>query len=191
MKLFFCQNNCPIRGELWQKISFHNSYTFWGMPILIFSPVQIIMTHPLVTDWFKVSKFMAILSIEKQIQLQNLQTLETKVWTAQHNLLLAIFKGSLFMFFGHQEWLEHNKVWSKQEGRGEGLLGFPASFFYTKWHPKSFSSKKIFLLLVTKKVNKFDRFSRGWMISLFCFLQPKNILVSIPHTFQSVPSSFS
>ena len=26
---------------------FHNSYTFWAMPILISSPVQIIMTHPL------------------------------------------------------------------------------------------------------------------------------------------------
>jgi hypothetical protein len=29
------------------------------------------------------------------------------------------------------------------------------------------------------------------MILLFSFLQPKNILVSIPYTFQSVPSSFS
>ena len=69
--------------------------------------------------------------------------------------------------------------------------GFSANVFYTKWHPKSFSSKNFFCYLVTKKVNKFDRFSRGWMILLFCFLQPKNILVSIPHTFQSVHSSFS
>ena len=46
---------------------------------------------------------MATLSTEKQIQLQNLQTQETKVCTAQHNLSLATFKGSLFMFFGHQE----------------------------------------------------------------------------------------
>ena len=29
------------------KEQFHNSYTFCAMPILIFSPVQIIMTHPL------------------------------------------------------------------------------------------------------------------------------------------------
>ena len=29
------------------------------------------------------------------------------------------------------------------------------------------------------------------MILLFCFLQPKTILVSISHTFQSVPSRFS
>ena len=70
-------------------------------------------------------------------------------------------------------------------------FGFSASFFYTKWHPKSFSSKKIFLVLVTKKVNKFDRSSRGWMISLFCFLQSKNILVSIPHTSERVPSILS
>ena len=69
-------------------------------------------------------------------------------------------------------------------------FGFSANVFYTKWRPKSFSSKKIFLLLVTKKVNKFDIFSRGWMISLFSFLQPKNILVSIPHTFQSIPLKF-
>ena len=30
------------------KEQFHNSYTFWAIPILIFSPVQIIMTHPLI-----------------------------------------------------------------------------------------------------------------------------------------------
>ena len=29
------------------KGQFHNSYTFWAMPILIFSPVQIIISHPL------------------------------------------------------------------------------------------------------------------------------------------------
>ena len=30
------------------KEKFHNSYTFWALPILIFSPVQIIMTQPLI-----------------------------------------------------------------------------------------------------------------------------------------------
>ena len=29
------------------KDQFHHSYTFWTMPILIFSPVQIIMGHPI------------------------------------------------------------------------------------------------------------------------------------------------
>ena len=41
MKLFFCQNAPLIRQSFW------HSYTFWTMPILIFSPVQIIMGHPL------------------------------------------------------------------------------------------------------------------------------------------------
>ena len=31
--------------------------------------------------WFKVNQFMAVLSIETQIQQQNLQTQETKVWS--------------------------------------------------------------------------------------------------------------
>ena len=30
------------------KMQLDHSYTFWTMPILIFSPVQIIMRHPLV-----------------------------------------------------------------------------------------------------------------------------------------------
>ena len=47
MKLFFCQNNCHIKGEFWQKNRFINSYNIWAILILIFSPVQIIMTHPL------------------------------------------------------------------------------------------------------------------------------------------------
>ena len=37
----------PHQGRILAKEQFHNSYTFWAMPILIFSPVQIIMTHPL------------------------------------------------------------------------------------------------------------------------------------------------
>ena len=35
------------QGRILAKEQFHNSYTIWAMPILIFSPVQIIMTHPL------------------------------------------------------------------------------------------------------------------------------------------------
>ena len=54
------------------------------------------------------------------------------------------------------------------------LLGFQQTFLCIKGRLKHFS---------IKKVSKFDRFSRRWMILLFCFLQPKNILVSIPHTF--------
>ena len=42
MKLFYS----PLTIIL-AKQQFHNSYTFLAMPILIFSPVQIIMTHPL------------------------------------------------------------------------------------------------------------------------------------------------
>ena len=34
------------------KEQFHNSYTFWVMPISIFSPVQIIITHPLQPFFF-------------------------------------------------------------------------------------------------------------------------------------------
>ena len=68
---------------------------------------------------------------------------------------------------------------------------FRKRFFSKSGVQNHFRAKMIFCYLVTQKVNKFDRFSRGWMILLFCFLQPKNILVSIPHSFQSVPSSFS
>ena len=39
------------------------------------------------------------------------------------------------------------------------LLGFPQTFLYKKWRPKTFSSKKWSLLLSDKKVNKFDRSS--------------------------------
>ena len=49
MKLFFCQNDCPIRGEFWQNNSFITHILFeLHMPILIISPVQIIMGHPLI-----------------------------------------------------------------------------------------------------------------------------------------------
>ena len=53
MKLFFCLNDFPIRGEFWQNNSFITHILFElcrdpAMPILIFSPVQIIITHPLV-----------------------------------------------------------------------------------------------------------------------------------------------
>ena len=39
MKLFFCQNDCPIRGEFWQKNIAHILFEL--------CPVQIIITHPL------------------------------------------------------------------------------------------------------------------------------------------------
>ena len=38
------------QGRILAKEQFHNPYTFWAMPILIFSPVQIIMSHPLGID---------------------------------------------------------------------------------------------------------------------------------------------
>ena len=41
------------QGRILAKEQFHNSYTFWAMPILIFGPVQIIMSHPL----FELIKF--------------------------------------------------------------------------------------------------------------------------------------
>ena len=37
-------------GIILAKEQLDHSYTFWTMPILIFSPVQIIMGHPLVVD---------------------------------------------------------------------------------------------------------------------------------------------
>ena len=37
----------PDETIILAKEQFHNSYTFWAMPILIFSRVQIIITHPL------------------------------------------------------------------------------------------------------------------------------------------------
>mgnify|MGYP006863858333 CR=1 FL=1 len=47
-KLVFCQNDSPIGGSFLQKDSlFTHMYTFWTMPILISSPVQMIMGHPL------------------------------------------------------------------------------------------------------------------------------------------------
>ena len=44
------------QGRNLAKKQFHNSYTFWAMPILIFSRVQIIMTHPLCTFLFSESR---------------------------------------------------------------------------------------------------------------------------------------
>ena len=43
IKLFFCQNWRIILA----KDQIGHSYTFWTMPVSIFSPVQIIMGHPL------------------------------------------------------------------------------------------------------------------------------------------------
>ena len=40
------------QGRILAKEQFHNPYTFWAMPILIFSPVQIIMGHPIWKDFF-------------------------------------------------------------------------------------------------------------------------------------------
>ena len=37
----------PDGTILLAKEQVHNSYTFWAMPFLIFSPVQIIISHPL------------------------------------------------------------------------------------------------------------------------------------------------
>ena len=37
----------PDGAIILAKEGFHNLYTFWTIPILIFSPVQIIMRHPL------------------------------------------------------------------------------------------------------------------------------------------------
>ena len=71
------------------------------------------------------------------------------------------------------------------------LMGFPQTLKIKSGVENHFRAKNYFCYWVTQKVNKFDRFSREGMILLFCFLQPKNILVLIPHTFQSVPSRFS
>ena len=35
------------QGIILAKEQFHNSYTFWAMPILIFGPVYLFMRHPL------------------------------------------------------------------------------------------------------------------------------------------------
>ena len=42
------------------KEQFHNSYTFWAMRILIFSPVQIIISHPL--GWIQPSALTVCIS---------------------------------------------------------------------------------------------------------------------------------
>ena len=47
---FFLPKWLSYQGRILAKEQFHNSYTFWTMPILISSPVQIIMTHPLIWE---------------------------------------------------------------------------------------------------------------------------------------------
>ena len=42
-----------IRGIILAKGQFDQTYIFWNMPILIFSPVQIIMGHPLIPDFYE------------------------------------------------------------------------------------------------------------------------------------------
>ena len=44
---------------------------------------------------------------------------------------------------------------------------FSTGILYTKWHLKTFLSKTKLLLLIEKKVNKFDRKGPRWMILLF------------------------
>ena len=41
------------QGIILAKGQLNHSYTFWTMPILMFSPVQIIITHPLLTDYIE------------------------------------------------------------------------------------------------------------------------------------------
>ena len=49
------QNDSPIGGSFWQKYSLIIHILFkLCMPILIFSPVQIIMRHPLYKDGFHI-----------------------------------------------------------------------------------------------------------------------------------------
>ena len=61
-----------------------------------------------------------------------------------------------------------------------------------KWHKGFFVWNRVSINSINKKVNKFDRFSHRWMILIFWFSQPQNIIqVSISYTFQSRPSSLS
>ena len=87
-------------------------------------------------------------------------------------------------------WFKNKRVWTEKIGiwrkRSKGkvlefcLRLFASLIFFVR--PKF----EIFFRMKADK-NK----GRGWRILLFRFIQPKNILVSNPHTFQSVPSSFS
>ena len=46
-RLVFCQNDSPTEGHILAKGQLDHSCTFWTMPIMIFSPVNIILGHPL------------------------------------------------------------------------------------------------------------------------------------------------
>ena len=46
-RLIFCQNDYPILRIILAKRQINHSYSFWTMPILIFSPVHLILKHPL------------------------------------------------------------------------------------------------------------------------------------------------
>ena len=60
------------QASILPKEQLRHSYTFWAMPILIFSPVQMIMTHPL--GWFFVRLN------ELDIKLTRCQFSPSKVW---------------------------------------------------------------------------------------------------------------
>ena len=46
-RLLFCQNDSLMGGIILAKGQLDHSYTFWTMPIMIFSPVANLMHHPL------------------------------------------------------------------------------------------------------------------------------------------------
>ena len=48
IKLSFCQNDSPMGGSFWKKGQLDHSYTFWTMPILIFSPGANFGHHPMI-----------------------------------------------------------------------------------------------------------------------------------------------
>ena len=90
-KLVFCRNESPIRGSFWQKDSLITHILFeLAMPILIFSPVQIIMRHPLISD---------AKALQWKIPLSNSTQIHSVLWAVTNLPYAHHYKPRLVFFY--------------------------------------------------------------------------------------------
>ena len=78
------------QGIILAKDQFHHSYTFWAMPILIFSPVQIIMGHPL----FGQDEGGGVQKLSIFVHAQNIKTVHTVLTTFPWKVYVYVYSAS-------------------------------------------------------------------------------------------------
>ena len=122
IKLSFCQNDPPIGESFWKNTSLVTPILFeLGMPILIFSPVQMIMGHPLsilnyillgvlvIRPFLVLGPMLTTLLVERHALVMEMLCwgfcLVTKLW----NQWDKVFKYSNLFAQAHKFWISMKK----------------------------------------------------------------------------------